>query len=1084
MKQSPRHSELARWVSIATVLGLITLLITPTASAGSPSQTFSFPYSYGTPTVPKGVGAQGVQGPTVPLSSVGLSGSVGPSSTVGPVSPTDPGFGGRLSRVPSTVTITVENGTHWSSSAASHQLVTMRDLVNNTNVSAYTSSAGAAVLHVWKGWFGLNVYASNPSSYVNFYGEVEVTGSSLSLTRYLLPVANVTSAVDNPASSTGVMYIQIVDSPLWDHQPTPQLTVELWNYTTGEPLLTSAVTGDNGTAIFTHTNPAYGYEFSLVGNTSQSMVNYGISGCSSMVGPSCQWASGGPFFLSGNRLSYTLSGFPTSGVSTTTGTTTGSPLPKYASYPGWTITQNTELSGGTTTVSTPIAISGGPWTLTFSGEMVYWNVSSALPAGLTLRFLNSTVLVMSCLLWEAPYSGPTGDAYLSNSVTFGPASFYDNEGGGVSVLPEGTVLNSYIMNSTTYGPYSAPTGTNYTGDILENIGGYTGAPFVAQHLYADWFIDANVSVDMNHVSVASTHFDGGGVYNSTEQGWGFSENSTATFTNDYVGPNTTAFDIPEIAGANVVHCQFTGGVYIGMNYTNSVAYEGSHSYTNELLALGPHGNVSLTLFNLSVYSGGYVQPRIDLFSGSSVYDSYFDTAQITDSLAASWAPYPAWSFKAVQVDLDANVAVSYTEDDGGYLALYGAGNKVSILHDHFEPWGIVTSFQPSEQGSYSWFTVSNSSWGQSHYNWTLENLYGNVGVGGMSEIACVQNCTGNVTYDTFDNYLAGGGPGGETAYDVGTTNWAYLNITNNLFDATESGGPSYPFIWPVAQYIYAFTNPEGATKTTTYNINGDWFLSLSGKLSTVRTGGYGPAGLPAKTSVRLTNCHFYEDPAPGTSYVPVDSPTANLQLANNSSYAFFVNGGPLTFVNGPLVWNTSYSQLYKDPAGIPIFGPNWLWDYAPDVNTTSGTPVVSYVNGFVAGPQPNFPWHGYNYTESVEPSYIAIGVNSSRAPPVTVSLSTAPGTATLAIYNSSSGTLLSTAGVAVPSSGTYNATFYPSNESSGVVFELVSENGFGVPGFVNFAPVVELVMVTMVAAVIIYIGTNGRKRRRHAAWKG
>jgi len=26
--------------------------------------------------------------------------------------------------------------------------------------------------------------------------------------------------------------------------------------------------------------------------------------------------------------------------------------------------------------------------------------------------------------------------------------------------------------------------------------------------------------------------------------------------------------------------------------------------------------------------------------------------------------------------------------------------------------------------------------------------------------------------------------------------------------------------------------------------------------------------------------------------------------------------------------------------------------------------------------------------------------------------------------------------------------------------------------------------VTMVAAVIIYIGTNGRKRRRHAAWKG
>ena len=57
----------------------------------------------------------------------------------------------------------------------------------------------------------------------------------------------------------------------------------------------------------------------------------------------------------------------------------------------------------------------------------------------------------------------------------------------------------------------------------------------------------------------------------------------------------------------------------------------------------------------------------------------------------------------------------------------------------------------------------------------------------------------------------------------------------------------------------------------------------------------------------------------------------------------------------------------------------------------SDAPVISYYNGLVGGPQPNFEWKGYDYTESVEKDYIKIGVNSSSAPNVTLSFKATPG---------------------------------------------------------------------------------------------
>lgn len=69
----------------------------------------------------------------------------------------------------------------------------------------------------------------------------------------------------------------------------------------------------------------------------------------------------------------------------------------------------------------------------------------------------------------------------------------------------------------------------------------------------------------------------------------------------------------------------------------------------------------------------------------------------------------------------------------------------------------------------------------------------------------------------------------------------------------------------------------------------------------------------------------------------------------------------------------------------------WEYNITPDVNTLSGTPTISYANGLVGGPQPNFIWKGYNYSESVEPSYIQVGVNSSKAPSIVIQFQGNPG---------------------------------------------------------------------------------------------
>ena len=118
------------------------------------------------------------------------------------------------------------------------------------------------------------------------------------------------------------------------------------------------------------------------------------------------------------------------------------------------------------------------------------------------------------------------------------------------------------------------------------------------------------------------------------------------------------------------------------------------------------------------------------------------------------------------------------------------------------------------------------------------------------------------------------------------------------------------------------------------------------------------------------------------------------------------------------------------------------------MNVSSGVPDISYANGLVGGPQPNFTWQGYTYTENVEPSYVEVGVNSTVsssiakihpavAPSVVVSLVGTPYTQYLLTETDmTGGGGISKQTVETNGQGLVNVTYDPAYMTSLMLFSL------------------------------------------------
>ena len=223
----------------------------------SGSSSFTFPYQYGTPTVPSDVGAQGIQGPNVPLSQIGLDGhSVGYSGHPGPVNDSNPFI---FSNVPTVqVSVQVYNGTVSSHTVGVGQSVYLYNTSLNTFAKGgATNSLGQFVFNVTEGHWQLGVNETSASSYISFMDLVDpMKASSYSI--YLLPVSDSSVSVGNGGIGT-IWYSTGPDLGQYNKQGFPNLNVTLENASASDAILKTAVTMSNGSVEFTNVNTTYSY---------------------------------------------------------------------------------------------------------------------------------------------------------------------------------------------------------------------------------------------------------------------------------------------------------------------------------------------------------------------------------------------------------------------------------------------------------------------------------------------------------------------------------------------------------------------------------------------------------------------------------------------------------------------------------------------------------------------------------------------------------------------------------------------------------------------------------------------------------
>ena len=226
----------------------------------SASSSFTFPYQYGTPTVPSDVGAQGIQGPTVPLSTLGAPSSVLalnqsiPSWWITP---------------PANVTFTVNvyNGTLSSHSAGVGISVSLQNLTNEASqpveYTETTGTTGAASFSIPPGWYVLTA-STTSASYENFVQTIYVSGGSKAI--YMIPSSYGAAAINN--GGTGVIWNQWSSdlNMLNPGSNTPQLNISLYNNTAPNynKLLGYASSLSNGSVEFTGINDAYNYYVGVV----------------------------------------------------------------------------------------------------------------------------------------------------------------------------------------------------------------------------------------------------------------------------------------------------------------------------------------------------------------------------------------------------------------------------------------------------------------------------------------------------------------------------------------------------------------------------------------------------------------------------------------------------------------------------------------------------------------------------------------------------------------------------------------------------------------------------------------------------
>ena len=312
-----------------------------------------------------------------------------------------------------------------------------------------------------------------------------------------------------------------------------------------------------------------------------------------------------------------------------------------------------------------------------------------------------------------------------------------------------------------------------------------------------------------------------------------------------------------------------------------------------------------------------------------------------------------------------------------------------------------------------------------------------------------------LSHDTFKAYMTGNSRSANY-YEPSVVGFMQGNTTNILEDSLFLNSPK--FTLPAK---YSFYQPPFSTDVyITYphapvTIKGNYFLNLTNQTVPIAAGsesggmdnwqykGYQPTAYIENNKFYMRSIDQVYGPNGAYSHNPISNasfdPYTDKQTISYMGYEIpmLYNMTIVSTNQWQYTFNTSTLQYYTG-AGVPVGWPKWAysWEFAPDVNVSSGTPTISYSNGLVGGPQPNFTWDGYKYTESVEPSYIQIGANSTKAPPINLQFNGVPNAAyVVAMYDN--GQLVNRTNVLSDSNGVVTFSYNPATMPLDPTFALV-----------------------------------------------
>lgn len=1091
----------------AVLVALVILASSAAASGYSAGNTaaalsFPFPFLYSAPVPPPTVGAQGhagilpgvTPGPTSSLAALGAH-SVGPAGSSNP-------YAWITAATLSTLEVQVKNGTTSSSVAGQKVPVAAENATTGAWVAGQTNTHGFVNLTLTEGYWYVFANSSSPS-FESFVDQQDLASSSVSDVRYLLPSSWATVAVANchslPGTCVDAIWVSLTNE--LNALPTPQLDVELLNESSSGAVLDHSGALANGSVEFTEVNSAFSYEVQLVGlSQAQTGVKYWLE----------TWAS-----TSFSPTAHTVEALPVYGTDSSTATITGSALP--AGGGPWSIAAPTTVSGGVLHLSSYPSYGGGA-SLTFAGTTVYVNSSQfAGASSLRVSAQNSTFI----LLAEGNWFQGTAQLLVNDSVLAGSAIGPSPARAGSEQLALAAASGSvfeWVSGAATY----SDVGGTLSNCLLLNDTLTLGVDTTgARNSFSSVTIQGSNLTGQPGASSTADVFTGSYVNDSSfqsESAWFNSTNSAFYLVPQEGGLESMGFGA---ARGTLLHVTLEDEDPPGVNFTSFYHHQaitsttgfGADEYGWLEFALPKIGNVSDSVFNISYPS---LNVEFSAYSLSGWNDYLWTNYSIAELLQWNSLNPSTNPVKTGWLTLSAPyLYLNFTTFDLATIDHVGAANggefehdvwPYQIVGDLFQPWQLLGNATHPANSAY---VYQDDVFGYVYYNSTVSEpiekaIYSPGGSNWIQDMNLPQPAPGgfiNISQNTFESF--GLGSGGNQVPSVITLGEQHVvaQVTGNLFE----NNPAYD-LGPAAfgrTYAPPYQEDVGICGGVSY-LTGNWFLNLNNLSVPIGTNDRTCNNQGSDPAVTLSGNEFFYAPLPSQAGVLAGGPIEQDQVAPGTpadpSWSY---GGPLysqaTYVL-PVGWNTSSftvagpqlvsnaSLLQVDPQpqgrlGTGYENTSWSWSVAPDVSTASGTATVSFAAGGEGGPQPNFFWRGYNYSEDVEPTYAELGANSTRAPAVELTFSNLVPGATYSVTGYSPSTLaqLSIASSQASSLGTVTVTYSPSAGYLAEVFSVACPGTCAQGGAASSSGFLGLPLIVWVGiagvAIAAAIGAEVGRRR-------